>query len=236
MEKKKIKLTFIASAVTLIVCLAMLAGTTFAWFTDSAKSKNNVIQAGTLDVELYYQKAGETSWTKVKSNTSIFVEDASWEPGHTEIIRLKIVNEGNLALKYRLGVNVPEETGSKNSNGDNFKLSDFIKYGAIDGMEDYTGSEAVAAVDPTSKKLNESHTSAMVTLLPETETNSDNEDIITLVVYMPESIGNEANHAVGELVPRINLGINLVAIQESFESDSFDEKYDEGLDPLSNTN
>lgn len=236
MEKKKIKITLIASAMMLIICFCMLVGTTFAWFTDSATSKNNVIQTGTLDVELYYQKAGETSWSKVKSNTNIFLEDTAWEPGHTELIRLKIVNEGNLALKYRLGVNVSEEEGSENSNGDSFKLSDFIKYGVIEGIGDYTRSEAVDLVDTASKKLSEAHTSAMVTLLPESEANSDNEDIITLVVYMPESIGNEANHAVGARVPTIKLGINLVAIQESYESDSFDEKYDEGLDPLSNTN
>ena len=236
MEKKKIKLTLVASALMLVVCLCMLAGTTFAWFNDSATSKNNVIQAGTLDVELYYQKVGETSWNKVKSSTNLFIEDASWEPGHTELIRLKIVNEGNLALKYRLGVNVAEELGSENSNGESFKLSNFIKYGIFEGVGDYTRSEAVGLVDGAAKKLSEAHNSALVTLLPKTEATPDNEDIITLVVYMPESIGNEANHAAGKPTPSITLGINLLAVQESYESDSFDEKYDEGIELPQNTN
>ena len=37
-----------------VACFAMLLGTTYAWFTDSATSSNNVIQTGNLDAEMYW--------------------------------------------------------------------------------------------------------------------------------------------------------------------------------------
>jgi predicted ribosomally synthesized peptide with SipW-like signal peptide len=111
----------------------MLIGTTFAWFTDSVTSANNIIKSGNLDVELYYQAEGQTDWTKVTENTNVFKEDTLWEPGHTEVVKLKVVNEGSLALKYNLGVNVASEVGSVNVKGEAFKLSDYIKFGIVDG-------------------------------------------------------------------------------------------------------
>ena len=231
MKKGSLKLAFVASALSLVLCFAMLVGSTFAWFTDSKTSKNNVIKTGTLDIELYYQKSGENYWIKVNEDTNMFSENVFWEPGHTEVVKLKIVNAGSLALKYRLGVNVAEENGSTNVSGVNFKLSDFIQYGVADGANDYTRSGAIAAVSESSTSLTSPYTSDMITLLPNTEENSDNVDYVTVIVYMPESIGNEANFAPNASVPRISLGINLLAVQDSLESDSFDNSYDEGLDP-----
>jgi predicted ribosomally synthesized peptide with SipW-like signal peptide len=231
MKQKSAKLAFVASILSLVLCFTMLVGTTFAWFTDSATSQNNVIKSGTLDVELYYQRVGESSWSKVTESTNIFSENGSWEPGYAEVIKLKIVNAGNLALKYRLGVNVVDETGSVNVSGENFKLSDYIRYGIVDGANDYTRAEAISAVNSISAPLSSPYTSDMVTLLPKSDENSDFEDYITLVFYMPGNVGNEINFAIGEVIPNLYLGINLLAIQETAESDSFDASYDEGLDP-----
>ena len=102
---------------TLIVVLALslvlsITGGTIAWFTDEVTSANNVITSGNLDVEMYYQVEGQSDWTKVTSETNVFMENALWEPGHTEVVKLKIVNEGSLALKYNLGVNIVSETAS----------------------------------------------------------------------------------------------------------------------------
>ncbi len=207
----------ILSLLSLFLIMALLVGTTFAWFTDSVTSNNNVIKSGKLDVELYYQKQGQTEWTKVTSSTNMFLENAMWEPGHTEVIRLKIVNEGNLAFNYQLGVGINYELGSKNSKGEDVFLSDNIKYGIIKGDSIYTRVEAVQMVDPTATKLSIPYNSAPTLLLPEDETNSDNEDVMTLVVYIPEDTGNEANPAKGEVVPQIKLGISLIATQSTYE-------------------
>ena len=215
------------SVISLVVCISLLVGTTFAWFTDSVTSANNIIKSGNLDVELYYQAEGQDTWTKVDQNTNVFKNDTLWEPGHTEVVKFKVVNEGSLALKYMLGVNVASEIGSVNVNGDSFKLSDFIKFGMIDGAQTYTREQAVAAAEANGATLlNTAYSSDSIALLPKTATNTDNEDTVTMVVYMPETVGNEANYAKDAAVPTINLGVNLVATQYTHEEDSFGADYD----------
>ena len=225
MTKKSTKRALALSIISLVVCVSMLVGTTFAWFTDSVTSTNNIIKSGNLDVELYFQREGETDWTKVDENTNVFKTDALWEPGYTEVVKLKVVNEGSLALKYQLGVNVFDETGSVNANGTEFKLSDFIKYGIADGGQDYTRETAIAAVDATASLLNAPYESDVIDLPAKNDTDSD-EKVVTMVVYMPTAVGNNANHAKDAVVPTIKLGINLFATQFTAEEDSFDNQYD----------
>ena len=129
---KNKKHALLSSILALFLCFSMLLGTTYAWFTDSVTSKNNIITAGNLDVELYYQTEEVTTWTKVDETTNVFKENVLWEPGHAEVVKLKVVNEGSLALKYQLSVNVVRETEDcKNVAGEEFKLSNFIDYGIV---------------------------------------------------------------------------------------------------------
>ncbi len=218
---KTTKRALLSSVIALLVCFSMLIGTTFAWFTDSVTSANNIITSGNLDVELYYQAEGQTDWTKVTDTTNVFKEDALWEPGHTEVVKLKVVNEGSLALKYNLGVNVASETGSTNVNGVDFLLSEFIKFAVIDGNNTYTRDTAIAAAEAEgATSLKTAYNSGVTTLL------ADEEAIVTMVVYMPTTVGNDANAKMGAPVPTINLGLNLFATQTAYEEDSFNDQYD----------
>ncbi|MBQ2877079.1 MAG: hypothetical protein IJE25_08720 [Clostridia bacterium] len=220
-KKCSTKKALIASLLSLVICVSMLVGTTFAWFTDSVTSANNIIASGNLDVELYYQVEGQSDWTKVTDNTNVFKEDTLWEPGHTEVVKLKVVNEGTLALKYQLGVNVASEVGSVNVNDVEFKLSDFIKFGIVDGAQSYTRDQAIAAAEANgATALKTAYNSTVTALAPQ------NEKIVTMVVYMPTTVGNEADAKAGAAVPTINLGINLFATQMTAESDSFNDQYD----------
>ncbi|MBE5732807.1 MAG: hypothetical protein E7353_07245, partial [Clostridiales bacterium] len=219
-KKRSFKRALIMAILSMVVCLSMFAGTTFAWFTDSVTSSNNVIKAGNLDVELYYQQEGQSGWTQVTSDTNVFMKDALWEPGHTEVVKLKVVNEGSLALKYQLGVHVASEVGSTNVNEEAFKLSDFIKYGIVDGAQTYTRDQAIEAVDATATALNTDYNSDVIKLL------AKEEKIVTMVVYMPTTVDNEANAKKDAPVPTINLGLDLFATQVEAESDSFGDQYD----------
>ena len=222
-KQKSTKKTLLTSVLSLVLCMAMLVGTTFAWFTDNVTSKNNIIKSGNLDVELYYKNDTVTDWTKVTSETNIFKTNTLWEPGHTEVVKLKVVNEGTLALKYQLGINVDSETGSVNKTGEPFKLSDHIKFGVVGGEQTYTRETAIDAVETNAVTIATGLTEGNKLAVKGSGTS---EECMTMVVYMPETVGNEANYGKDQAIPTINLGLNLFATQDTVEKDSFDELYD----------
>ena len=106
---KSTKRALLGSVMAMVLCLAMLVGATFAWFTDTASTGVNKIQAGNLDVALEMQNA-DGKWVSAEGKTLDFVKAADakgeailWEPGCTyELPALRIRNNGNLALKYKV--------------------------------------------------------------------------------------------------------------------------------------
>ena len=225
-NKKATKRALLTSVMALVMCVVMLAGTTFAWFTDTASTGVNKIQAGNLKVEVTYKNTVDGDFVEVDEATPVFNKDALWEPGHVEFAVLNVKNIGTLALKYKLGINIADEKSSTNVYGKEFKLSDYIKFAVIDGESvnlanrDKLVAEAGAGTALNAGYTNEDHLLAGAT---------GSEKTVTLVVWMPKSVGNEANYKVAEGItaPSIDLGINVAATQYTYEKDSFDEKYDE---------
>ena len=135
MKLKSKKSALLLSFTSLLLCFAMLVGSTFAWFTDTATTGVNKIVAGKLDVALEmknpdYNPATEGSkeWITAEGKTLDFVKAAGaaeneavlWEPGCTyKLPELRIVNNGNLALKYKVQI-----TGIKGSA----KLNEAIEW------------------------------------------------------------------------------------------------------------
>ena len=224
-SSKSTKRALISSALAILMCVAMLIGTTFAWFTDTASTGVNKIQAGNLDVELEYKNSDMTGFTKADKNTKVFKEGALWEPGHVEYVVLKVSNAGSLALKYKLGINIANEVGSTNVYNKEFKLSDYIRFAVLDGdkTEGSVDRDALVAAATDSKLIKEGYTAENHLMA----TGTDNsQKVVTLVVWMPTTVGNEANHKKDATAPSIDLGISVVATQDTVESDSFDEQYD----------
>ena len=110
-NRKSTKRALLGSIMAMVLCLAMLVGATFAWFTDTASTGVNKIQAGNLDVVLEMQNA-DGKWVSAEGKTLDFVKAADakgeailWEPGCTyELPALRIRNNGNLALKYKVAI------------------------------------------------------------------------------------------------------------------------------------
>ena len=218
------KRALLTSALAIVACVAMLIGSTFAWFTDTASTGVNKIQAGNLDIELAYKNAKtEGNFKEAKADTKVFDESALWEPGYVEYVVLKISNAGNLALKYQLGINIAGEKESTNVYGDTFKLSDYIRFAVIDGdkIEDGTNRDDLLTAAGEGTVLNKGYTSEEDHL-----DKKGDEKIVTLVVWMPTTVGNEANHRTDAAAPSIDLGIKVYATQYTYESDSFDDQYD----------
>ena len=220
-NQKATKRALLTSVMALVMCVVMLVGTTFAWFTDTASTGVNKIQAGNLDIELEYKNDTTRGEFKPASKeTAVFNNSALWEPGHVEYVVLKVSNVGNLALKYKLGINIASETGSTNVFDKSFKLSDFIKFAVIDGeSENLTNRDALVAEAGEGAVLSTGYTA-------ENHLLKDGSKIVTLVVWMPTDVGNEANHKTDVAAPSIDLGIKVDATQYTHENDSFNNQYD----------
>ena len=231
-KTKALRRSLLASVVSLATCATMFVGTTFAWFTDSVSSQNNLIVSGNLDVELEYLDAND-KWQPVTKDTNVFMNNTLWEPGHTEVVYLKVSNVGSLALNYKLGVNIVEEIESVNVNGDDFRLSQYIMMGAVEGVKKAYDDRMDARDALDENKVDTIYAGYVQegVLFPKNNmptdiTDAAYEEYVALVVYMPEEIGNEANYRKGEAVPKITLGINLLATQYAYEKDSFGPDYD----------
>ena len=214
MSNKTTKRALLSSTVALFLCFAMLLGTTYAWFTDSVTSANNVIKSGNLDVEFEYWNG--TDWVDVAGKSDILT-NTLWEPGVAEVAYLRVANAGSLALKYQLGINIVSELSGVNAAGETFKLSDYIQFGVVanvNGESDaYANRDAAVAAVTDAKALNKGFTKA-------DSMTAGQELYLALVVWMPKEVGNVANHN-GEDIPEINLGLNIIATQMTAESDSF---------------
>ena len=229
-NSKTTKRALLTSALAILACVAMLMGATFAWFTDAASTGVNKIVSGNLDVELWYKNkdTGE-EFAQANKETPIFNNEALWEPGYVEYAVLDVRNVGSLALKYKLGINIAAETGSTNMAGTEFKLSDYIRFAVLSGDQSELGRDALveAATAVDNRKLNEGYT-VEEHLLP-IGTDSAKKTV-TLVLWVPTSVGNEANHKTGVIAPSIELGVNVVATQDTVEHDSFGNDYDQAAE------
>lgn len=219
-RKSNLRMAF-TSIISLLLCVSMLVGTTFAWFTDSVTSGMNIIATGNLDVELDYWNG--TQWKTVEAASDILTGD-NWEPGYTDVAYLRIRNVGDLALNYQFGVNIRSEDPGTNMAGEEFLLSDYIYFDVSDvngETNSYASREDAMKIATNTAKISDSY-SKPGTLAP----GSDYE-YVALVVYMPTTVGNKANNN-GSDVPEINLGIQVTATQVPHEYDSFGKDYDSG--------
>ena len=237
MKLKSKKSALLMSFTSLLLCFAMLAGSTFAWFTDTATTGVNKIVSGNLDIEAYYRTAAGGAWAKIDDQTDLFgTAGTLFEPGHTRVVELKIENAGNLALKYKIGMNIASETPGTNKAGNPYKLSDYLKVAAT-GIQQYNPTDQISSLmerlifqkgdfdmwtarDFANFELEYTSNGNVHVLQPGAA------QILGIKVYMPETVGNEANAISTEKAASINFGLNVVATQYTTESDSFGTQYD----------
>ena len=137
-NRKSTKRALLGSVMAMVLCLAMLIGATFAWFTDTASTGVNKIQAGNLDVQLVDENGnsleGKTLEFKKAANAAEG-EAVLWEPGCTyELPAVYVKNNGKLALKYKVTI-----TGINGSA----KLNDVIDWTINDA--DLSADHSLAA-------------------------------------------------------------------------------------------
>ena len=250
---KNTKKSLVLSIVTLLLCSCMFIGSTFAWFTDTVSNTGNKIQAGTLDIVLeQYKKASEgaetPSWVDISGdNKPVFVSGEGttnlWEPGYSQYAVLRVRNNGNLALKYKLLLNV---NGTLELNDNGHSIAD-----AIDVYGFTTTDEALATIayDKTSfdefkalsgvnnfgtlsSLLFDEDGAAYGVLLPNDASDAQEDEVVgsayaVLALHMREDAGNEYQGM--KLANTFDITLN--ATQYTYEKDGFNSKdYDELAD------
>ena len=228
-QEKKVggtKRALLTSVLALVLSLAMLVGTTFAWFTDTASTGVNRIVSGNLDVGLEYWGGAESGWLTAENSEDLFDENALWEPGYTQIVYLKVKNDGNLALTYAMQITPVHETVGVNVDGEEFKLSDYIKFGWTAFTVDGTGAPVALGREAAQTGVGDgAQLGTTLHRQAELPLEAGAEELVALVAWMPEDVGNEANYSTVQ--PTIELSLKVLATQAAVESDSFDNTYDE---------
>ena len=206
-NKRATKRALLTSVTALVMCVVMLAGTTFAWFTDTASTGVNKIQAGNLKVDivdkegttsldgksLSFVKAGPTADTG--ATTEIL-----WEPGCRYLTQgFRIANKGNLALKWKAQVN----KGTTAANEGGFDLLDVIDFYVVTSTDE--NAEAVA-IENFKGNLGANKTS---------------EDVYYIKGVMKTTAGNDYQGLTLD-----GISITVYATQDTVENDSFDNTYD----------
>ena len=157
---KKTKKSLLFSGLALMMSALLLAGTTFAWFTDSVTNKGNTIQSGELQMDVY--------WFKWDVNEGKFVQTTmdnakmsaeNWEPGQSNAILMRLDNVGSLTSQVKLSFDVTEDTG----------LTDALWFNVIEG-ENYA---EMTTTQPEHTKAPVYSTDTTVTCMSELESWED---------------------------------------------------------------
>ena len=199
---KSTKRALITSALAILMCVAMLIGTTFAWFTDTTSTGVNKIQAGNLNIELQ-MKDNDGNWVNAEGKILPFLVEGKipaddtqilWEPGCTYYVpQIRVLNKGNLAVKIEY---LPEALGVIG------KLAEVLKF--------------------TAKTFNkEGNEDSDINIEPEVLKPGEASPAWSFGYHMDENAGNEYQNATAS-----GMYVTVVATQATYENDSFGNTYD----------
>ena len=210
---KNTKTKLISSVAVLLICFAMLIGSTFAWFTDSASTGVNKIQAGNLDVQLLMYDETQNDYVDISNDSRAIFGTGSiaqnnnaetlWEPGKTQVAYLAIENNGNLALRYKVVLDVTNESNN---------LYEVMKYAITPDARDGVGVSSWGGGNQVTvgKQVVANDVSIPV----------GGTHYFALSVHMDETAGNTYKDG------KVDFDLTVYAAQLSSEEDSFDNTYD----------
>ena len=200
MKTSKTKRALLLSVCSIALCLVMLVGTTFAWFTDTASTAVNTIQSGTLVVDIVDEEGASLKGGSMSFVNATGSDDILWEPGVTfRTPEFYVTSTGSLALKYKMALN--------GITGDS-ELLDVIKFSVVT-------QDADGTFKPVDLDRLEGH---LTPAAPKSEA-------LYIEGHMEEAAGNEYQ---GKTLK--GLGITVLATQDTVEYDSKDNQYDAGAE------
>ena len=203
--KKATKRALLTSVTALVMCVVMLVGTTFAWFTDTASTGVNKIVAGNLKVDIIGENSeNHVSMLNFTKAAGAEGEELFWEPGCRYVTEgFRIANKGNLALKWKAQVN----KGTTAANEGNFNLLDVIDFYLVTKAAD--GTETETPLDEFTGNL----------------TAGVKSNVYYIKGVMRTTAGNDYQGLTLN-----GITITVYATQDTIENDSFNNQYDAGAE------
>ena len=204
MTKTNSKKALLSSAFALVLSVAMLIGTTFAWFTDTASTGVNKIVSGNLKVDIIGENSDshieKLNFKKAAATDAEAGAAILWEPGCRYLTEgFRIANKGNLALKWKAQVN----KGTTAANEGNFDLLDVIDFYLVTKAAD--GTETATALDEFTGNLKKTETSGVYYIKGVMQTTAGND-------YQGLTLDG--------------ITVTVIATQDTVENDSFGDQYD----------
>ena len=206
-NKRATKRALLTSVMALVMCVVMLVGTTFAWFTDTASTGVNKIQAGNLKVDIV-DKEGNNHLDTLNFTKAAGAPDGEqllWEPGCRYLtVGFRIANNGNLALKWKAEINKDNIVNGKAAPTakDGKSLLDVIDFYVVTSTDENADAVAIENFTGNLAKGAES-------------------GVYYIKGVMQTSAGNDYQDLTLE-----GITITVYATQDTVENDSFGKTYD----------
>ena len=247
------KKALLISTCALLFSMLMMAGSTFAWFTDSVSTGTNTITTGKMDVELLHTSSHVTDPAKVEQDTPLFTDDkgdpVKWEPGAVAYENFTVKNTGDLALNYRLALDLNNANMIKDTQ---LSLKDVLKVKVVKGgvSESNVSKEELqkvtdfSAISGDQISIPEAVHDDKIQKLTKKGSKGSSSDTYGVIIYgQPNPVqdykynlanysdkdtqGNAINKTSdGNSRLTIDLGVSLGATQAPEESDSTGNDYD----------
>ena len=207
-SSKSTKRALVSSALAILMCVAMLIGTTFAWFTDTASTAVNKIVSGNLKVDIIGENSdSHISTLNFQKAAGAQGEQILWEPGCRYLTEgFRIANKGNLALKWKAEINKDNIVNGKvvDTAKDGVSLLDVIDFYVVTKADD--GTETAVAIENFTGKL---------------AANVGKSETYYIKGVMQTTAGNDYQNLTLE-----GITITVIATQDTVENDSFNNQYD----------
>lgn len=132
---KAVKRSIILCALSLALCVALLVGSTFAWFSDSITNSGNTITAGNLTAQWSYRTLNDdtAAYEPVSEELALFSSDTVWQPGEPQGYDFKVENTGSVDFEWELTIDLADTAGESQNN-----LTDVLVV-YVDGVKSEVG-------------------------------------------------------------------------------------------------
>lgn len=175
---KAVKRSIILCALSLALCVALLVGSTFAWFSDSITNSGNTITAGNLTAQWSYRTLNDdtAAYEPVSEELALFSADTVWQPGEPQGYDFKVENVGSVEFVWGLAIDLADTAGESQNN-----LTDVLVV-YVDGVKSEVGfTDGAVVINGT-----------LVATDGETTAGTDESSCeFSLAFAIPEDAGND---------------------------------------------